>query len=66
MFLEKKNIAFMDNLQVNGNQLNYGTGNALSSFGLMDYYKFYTNDKYAEAHVEHNFKGSILGKIPSK
>ena len=64
LFLEKKNIAFMDNLQVNGNQLNYGTGNALSSFGLMDYYKFYTNDKYAEAHVEHNFKGSILGKIP--
>lgn len=64
LFLKKKNIAFMDNLQANGNQLNYMTDDQLNSFGLLEYYKFYTNDKYAEAHIEHNFKGAILGKIP--
>ena len=64
LFLKKKNIAFMDNLQANGNQLLFITDDQLSSFGLLEYYKFYTNDRYAEAHLEHNFKGSVLGKIP--
>lgn len=64
IFLNKKDIAFMDNLQANGNQLLFITDNQLSSFGLLEYYRFFTNDKYAEAHVEHNFKGALLGKIP--
>lgn len=64
VFLEKKNIAFMDNLQVNGNQLRYNLSDQLNNFGLLEYYKFYTNDKYAEAHISHNFKGALLGKIP--
>lgn len=64
MFLKKKNIAFMDYLQANGNQLTFPLDNQLNSFGLLEYYKFYTNDKYAEAHVEHNFRGAVLGKIP--
>jgi hypothetical protein len=64
MFLKKKKIPFMDNLQANGNQLFFITDNQLNSFGLLAYYKFFTNDKYAEAHVEHSFKGAILGKIP--
>ena len=64
LFLKKKDIAFMDNLQANGNQLTFVMDYQLNSFGLLDYYKFYTNDKYAEAHVEHNFKGAVLSKIP--
>lgn len=64
LFLKKKKIPFMDNLQANGNQLFFITDNQLNSFGLLAYYKFYTNDKYAEAHIEHNFRGAILGKIP--
>ena len=64
VFLKKKKIAFMDYLQANGNQLNFVTNNQLNSFGLLEYYTFYTNDKYAEAHVEYDFKGAILGKIP--
>ncbi|WP_159950112.1 DUF5686 and carboxypeptidase regulatory-like domain-containing protein [Polaribacter septentrionalilitoris] len=64
MFLKQKNIAFMDYLQANGNQLTFPLDNQLNSFGLLEYYKFYTNDKYAEAHVEHNFRGAVLGKIP--
>mgnify|MGYP000377377605 CR=1 FL=1 len=64
LFLKKKDIPFMDNLQANGNQLLFVTDDQLNSFGLLEYYKFYTNDKYAEAHIEHNFKGSILSRIP--
>ena len=64
LFVKRQNIAFMDNLQVNGNQLTFVTDNELNSFGLLDYYSFYTNDRYAEVHVEHNFKGAFLGKIP--
>ncbi|MEO9571079.1 MAG: DUF5686 and carboxypeptidase regulatory-like domain-containing protein [Polaribacter sp.] len=64
MFLKKKDIAFMDKLQANGNQLDFPLDSQLNSFGLLEYYKFYTNDKYAEAHIEHNFRGAILGKIP--
>lgn len=63
-FLKQKNIAFMDNLQANGNQLLFPIDRELNSFNLLEYYKYYTNDKYAEMHLEHDFKGSILGKIP--
>jgi hypothetical protein len=63
-FVKQKNIAFMDNLQANGNQLLFPIDRELNSFNLLDYYQYYTNDKYAEMHVEHNFKGSVLGKIP--
>ena len=54
----------MDFLHPNGNKLPFSSGNRLNSFGLLDYYKFSTNDKYAEMHVAHNFNGFILGKIP--
>lgn len=64
VFLKKKKIAFMDNLQANGNELNYFSDNRSNSFGLLPYYKYFTNDKYAEMHLEHNFKGAILSKIP--
>ncbi|WP_026776707.1 DUF5686 and carboxypeptidase regulatory-like domain-containing protein [Polaribacter sp. Hel_I_88] len=63
-FLKQKNIAFMDKLQANGNQLLFPIDRELNSFNLLDYYRYYTNDKYAEMHMEHDFKGSILGKIP--
>ncbi len=63
-FLKKKDIPIMDYLQANGNQLFFVTDNQLSSFNLLEYYKFFTNDKYAEGHIEHNFRGAILSKIP--
>ena len=61
---KSQNIAFMDNLQANGNQLTFVTVNQLNSFDLLPYYKYFTNDKYAEMHIEHNFRGAILSKIP--
>ncbi len=63
IFLKKKDIAFMDYLHPNGNQTQIGPGNT-NSFGLLAYYEFSTNDKYAEMHVAHNFKGFLLHKIP--
>jgi len=42
----------MDYLQANGNQLIFPLDGELDSFGLLEYYKYYTNDKYAEAHIE--------------
>ncbi len=65
IFLEKKNIALMDYLHANGNLLKLTpNNNHTNRFNLLDYYDFSTNDKYAEMHAEHNFKGAILGKIP--
>lgn len=64
IFLQQKDIPFMDYLHPNGNQLRFLPRNTITSFYLLDYYTFSTNDKYAEAHIEHNFKGFILGKIP--
>jgi hypothetical protein len=63
-FLKKKNIAFMDKLQANGNQLLFPIDAGLNSFNLLEYYKFYTNDSYAEMHLEHDFRGAVLGQIP--
>jgi hypothetical protein len=63
-FLEQKDIPFMDYLHANGNQIRFLPSNTINSFGLLDYYALSNNDKYAEAHVAHNFKGFLLGKIP--
>lgn len=63
VFLNQRDIPFMDYLHANGNRLDLTPGD-FSSFDILEYYRFSTNDKYAEVHVGHNFKGFILGKIP--
>lgn len=65
VFLEQKNIAFMDYAHFNGNKLAISpSGGTTNHFNLLDYYAYSTNDRFAEFHGEHNFKGFILGKIP--
>lgn len=54
----------MDQFQAMGNELVFPIDTGFSNFGLLPYYKFFSNDKYAEGHFEHNFRGSILGRIP--
>ena len=55
----------MDYLQPKGNELLFPlNSNFIDSFGLLPYYQIYTNDRYVEAHLEHNFKGAILSKVP--
>lgn len=64
-FLNKKDIQFMDYAHFNGNKFSFPSPNGtMNSFNLLDYYSHSTNDKYAEFHGEHNFKGFLLGKIP--
>ncbi|WP_430614745.1 DUF5686 and carboxypeptidase regulatory-like domain-containing protein [Flavobacterium sp. JP2137] len=64
-FFGADDIAFMDYYHFNGNQthLNLG-GNRLSTFNIMPYYEWSTNKEFVELHLEHNFKGYIMNKIP--
>lgn len=57
-------MAFMDYHHFNGNQLRVAQGNSMDRFNNLDYYNLSTNDSYAELHVQHNFQGYILNKIP--
>lgn len=64
-FLSGDGISFADYKHFNGNQTRVGTsGYYTSVFNLMPYYNFSTNKSYFEGHLEHDFKGWILGKIP--
>lgn len=64
-FFNAEDIAFMDYQHFNGNQTHVSTeGNYTNVFNNLDYYSASTNDAYFEAHVEHEFNGFLLGKIP--
>ncbi|MDT0650147.1 DUF5686 and carboxypeptidase regulatory-like domain-containing protein [Autumnicola edwardsiae] len=63
-FLNAEDIAFVDYQHFNGNQTRIGFGSYLQTFNLLPYYALSTNQTYAEGHLEHNFQGWILGKIP--
>lgn len=58
-------MAYIDFRHFIGNQTRVYDGfSNLSRFNLLPYYALSTNKTYAEAHIEHDFKGWILGKIP--
>ncbi|MCH2488643.1 MAG: DUF5686 and carboxypeptidase regulatory-like domain-containing protein [Flavobacteriales bacterium] len=58
-------ISFVDYQHFNGNQTRVGTTpNYTNSFNLLPYYALSTNKSYFEGHIEHDFKGFFLGKIP--
>jgi len=62
-FINASNLYYTDYKQFAGNQtLFYQAG--ISRFLLLDYYLFSTKKQYLEAHLEHNFSGFILNKIP--
>jgi hypothetical protein len=64
-FFNADDISFVDYKHFNGNQTYVGTSDRyLNVFNLMPYYGFSTNDSYMETHVEHNFEGFIMNKIP--
>jgi len=63
-FLNAENIAFMDYQHFNGNQTHVGSGTYTNVFNNLPYYNLSTNAAYFESHIEHDFKGYILGKIP--
>ncbi|NNE33524.1 MAG: carboxypeptidase-like regulatory domain-containing protein [Winogradskyella sp.] len=64
-FFNAEDIAFIDYQHFNGNQTHVSTeGNYTNVFNNLDYYSASTNNSYLEAHIEHDFNGFILGKIP--
>ncbi len=64
-FLNGEGISFADYQHFNGNQTRIGTSfNYTNVFNLLPYYDLSTNKSYFEGHLEHNFRGWILGKIP--
>jgi hypothetical protein len=65
IFLNQKDIPFMDYAHFNGNKLSISPNNGTTNhFNLLDYYAYSTNNRFAEFHGEHNFNGFLLGKIP--
>jgi hypothetical protein len=64
-FFNADNISFIDYKHFNGNQTHVVLdGSYMNSFGLLPYYSNSTNDAYFETHIDHNFKGYIMNKIP--
>src|SRR5690606_35422050 len=64
-FFNADKIAFMDYQHFNGNQTRIGTSSGyLNVFNLLPYYDLSTNGSYFEGHMEHDFKGFLLGKVP--
>lgn len=64
-FSNGEGISFVDYKHFNGNETWLGTtASYIDVFNLMRNYEYSTNKSYFEAHVEHNFRGWILGKIP--
>lgn len=64
-FANGDGISFVDFKHFNGNQTRVGTSpNYTNVFNLMPYYQFSTSNGYFEGHLEHDFKGWVLGKIP--
>ncbi|MGV6828473.1 MAG: DUF5686 and carboxypeptidase regulatory-like domain-containing protein [Flavobacteriales bacterium] len=64
-FIHGDHIAFVDYQHFNGNQTRVGTTQDYTNiFNLLPYYQLSTNKSYFEGHLEHDFKGWILGKIP--
>jgi hypothetical protein len=65
LFFNAENISFLDFKHFNGNQTRIGTSdNYLNQFNLLPYYELSTSSDYADVHLEHNFKGFLLNKIP--
>lgn len=64
-FFNGDDISFVDYQHFNGNQTRVGTSSSYTEvFNLLPYYDLSTNQSFFEGHVEHNFRGWILGKIP--
>ena len=63
-FLNADNISLVDYQHFNGNLTHVKLSPTINQFNLLPYYANSANDTYGEFHVEHNFKGYLLGKIP--
>lgn len=64
-FFNNPKLAFIDFKHFNGNQTHVNlNSDYLRTFKNLAYYDFSSSNNYIEYHLEHNFNGFILGKIP--
>ncbi len=62
-FLNRKSLFFSDYRHFTGSQT--AVYNPLfPNFHFLDFYSFATDDKYVEAHYEHNFSGKLIRSVP--
>lgn len=62
-FLNNNKLFYPDFKHFRGNNATFFPPN-LRKFRFLDFYQYSTNEHYFEAHLEHNFSGFILNKIP--
>jgi hypothetical protein len=62
-FFTQKDVQFMDYYHFQGNRTIFSSFD-MGSFHLLDYYTYSTTGPFLEGHLEHNFEGFILNKIP--
>ncbi|WP_410879070.1 DUF5686 and carboxypeptidase regulatory-like domain-containing protein [Myroides sp. DW712] len=64
-FFHGDDISYVDRKHFSGNQTHLNIENdRMSSFNLLPYYSLSTNKSYMETHVEYNFKGFIMNRLP--
>jgi hypothetical protein len=62
-FLNAKNLTYVDYRHFSGNEIRFYTAD-INKFMLLDYYTYSTPNEYLEGHLEQNFSGFFLNKIP--
>ena len=62
-FLNNNKLFYPEFKHFRGNNATFFPPN-LRKFRFLDFYQYSTNQHYFEAHLEHNFSGFILNKIP--
>ena len=64
-FLSNDSVPFVDHFHFAGNELLiHPTGFSRAGFLNLPYYDFSTSDSFVQAHINHDFNGWILGRIP--
>ena len=64
-FFEQNKIPFTDFKHFNGNQTFIGSSAIYDKqFNLLPYYEYSTNKSYVEFHMEHDFRGFLINKVP--
>ena len=62
-FLNNNKVFYPEFKHFRGNNATFFPPN-LRKFRFFDFYKYSTNEQYFETHIEHNFSGFILNKVP--
>ena len=62
-FLNNRSLYFMDFRHFMGNQLVVQESDPVASFRLLDYYTYSTQERYAVAHLQYQFRKLLLTRI---